>query len=490
VWQRLFRPEAFTLLVDATGATLWHRRWLPEGAPAGSPTHATALAHVLLKHARVAVRVVADDAAQDIVLDWLPPLRGRDRRILLARRVAQHCAGALFAACIGARREATQERITLWQLPAGGATAQWLHWLAALPNPAAGTVALPAVLAHGLAKLATQEPTHWLQGFWHTPAGLRHIVLQQNALILTRLLPVPQPTPELLAETMQQAAQTAQQYLARHGWRDGQSEQVIGIMPPALLAPLRGILPASVLLVPPAAMGAWLRCAWPTPEPHSLMAALGQHMPVPTFFLPAAAHQRRHRAWARWGWAATGALGLVSLYMFAQQGLLLQHARQQFRSATAAGAALQQTLTATRAGLSPQAASRSHWRHVRTVQAAKVAASPWPLLQALGTTLPPTLRLQELRWQAKDGADAPAATAMAVFNLLDLTGDKDSQQQIGLQRYQAYLKTLQAALPAATLRTVQAPFALGESQTFTDPAMLATTPPLAAPTARLELALP
>lgn len=481
--------EPFTLSVSAAGARLWHSRLLPEGLAADHPDRAANLAHILLGHPQRAVCVIADDPAQEILLHHIPLLKGSDRRILLQRRLEEHCPAALFAACIANQPLTEQERLSFLHLPTDTVSSQWLHWLAALPNPPGGTIAVTSILASIINRLTSKDATVWTQGLVLTPEGVRQIVLHHRKPLLTRVIPLTAPSAEQLAASLKEAAQQAHHYLARYGWRDNQSEQLIAITPFALQDALRPNLPSDFLLLTAHDVGQWLRCPTPTPDPWSMYAIAARQAgaALQRFYLPDAKRFIQHQAISRWGWAAAAMLLLLCGISTGLEWQNHQHQRDRLSLAATERDGINAALAQTRAMMGDDMQARTRLRHARLLQQATNQTTPWPLLKALATALPPEIRLNELQWEAK-GKDNTTHSALGL-SMLPTSSDKDIMQQQAVELYATLADTLQKTLPEAKIQRTQTPFALAANQTFSDPAMLqgATANLIAA---RLEITLP
>ncbi len=483
----LAAPDVFCLWVGAEGAQLWHRDLAPEPIFADHPDRAAALAHLLLAKPACRVLVIADDPAQEIRLDLMPLLRGRDRRQLIARRVQQHFPAAAFATCLHGQKQATQERIALFHMPEDGANALWKHWLAALPNPAAGLIPSTRIAARLLEQLAGNERPEWLHGFFLTATGLRHVVLHAGRAVLTLQHPLPSPTGEQIGKIIQQAAQGARQYLARHGWREEQSEQIIGIVPPAVLETARQHLPPEALLLTPAEVGHWLRLPQAIPDMTTLFCFIGQQQQsaLSPLLLPVERGFLQQQSYARMGWAVAATLLLTAGLMLGWHGWAYQQAQMDLVAAQAENHQIAQRMQQNRENMGDAALARARARQAQRLRQEQDAPTPWGLLTALGNTMPASLRLQELRWEVA----AQGTRATLALRVLSLAGDKDTQQQNALRLYDDFNAQLQQALPTAQLKTLQTPYALAADQTFSDPHMLQTTASGEAQ-AQLEVLLP
>lgn len=464
--------EQFTLFVEATGAWLHHPRLAAEGVFAAAPEQAADIAHLLLAAPRQPIVVVADDAAQSILLDSIPLLRGMDRRRLIVRRVRQHFPDAPFAACIATQREATQEKLMMLHLPAEGNTPRWVRWHSALPNPPGGTLATTRLAATMLWRVAGNELAEWLHGFFLTADGWRQVTLHQGQPILTRQIALTTPTPEMLAGSLQQAVRDAQNYLARYGWREDQSEQIIGVVPPEALEPTRLQLPPALLLLTPTEVGRWLKLAQPVTNWRQLCVAAARHYRATLIphLLPYESDALQQHQIAQWGTGIAASLLVGALALTGYQGLATQTVRLQLAAATTDARSIEQTRQAALQQMGDVTRARVRLRQARLLQQEN-APTPWPLLLALGQSLPEQVRLNHLQWEAQPGGGVSAVMRVRV---LSPEGNKDAVQQDALQRFMLLTQDLQQKLPSATVQPRQVPYALAAHETYSDVEMLQT----------------
>lgn len=467
-----FTREQFTLLVDASGAWLHHPRLAAEGLHAATPDQAADLAHLLLAAPQQPIVVVADDVGQEIRLDSMPLLRGMDRRRLIVRRVQQHFPGAPFAACIATQRDATQEKLMILHLPEAGNAPRWVRWHTALPNPPGGTLATTRLAATMLWRLAGNDLAEWLHGFFLTPDGWRQVTLHQGQPILTRHIALTTPAPETLAATLQQAVRDAQNYLARFGWREDQSEQIIGVVPPQLLEPTRLQLPPALLLLTPTEVGRWLKLPQPITDWRQLCVTAARHYraTLTPHLLPYESDTLQQHQIAQWGSSIAATLLLGALTLTGYQGIATQTVRAQLASAQADSRSIEQTRQAALHQMGDVARARVRLRQARLLQQDH-APTPWPLLTAVSKSLPKQVRLNHLQWEV---LPAGGVDAVMQVRVLSPEGTKDAVQQDALQRFSLFARALQQELPIATVQTRQVPYALAANQTFNDAAMLQT----------------
>ncbi|MBP7252666.1 MAG: hypothetical protein KBA75_04190 [Alphaproteobacteria bacterium] len=467
-----FTQEQFTLLVEASGAWLHHPRLAAEGLYAATPDQAADLAHLLLAAPQQSIVVLADDAGQEIRLDAMPLLRGMDRRRLIVRRVQQHFPGAPFAACIATQRDATQEKLMILHLPVEGAAPDWVRWHSALPNPPGGTLATTRLAAAMLWRLAGNELAEWLHGFFLTPDGWRQVTLHQGQPILTRQIPLSTPTPEMLATTLQQALRDAQNFLARFGWREDQSEQIIGVVPQHQLEPTRLQLPPALLLLTSTEVGRWLKLPQPVADWRQLCVAAARHYraTLTPHLLPYESDALQHHRIAQWGTSIAAALLIGALTLTGYEGIATQTVRAQLAAAETDAHSIEQTRQAALHQMGDVARARIRLRQARMLQQDN-APSPWPLLLALGKSLPEQVRLNHLDWEV---LPTGGVNAVMKVRVLSPEGNKDAVQQDALQRFTLFAKDLQLALPVAKVEALQVPYALAAHQTFNDTQMLQT----------------
>lgn len=465
--------NAFTLHIGSTGAWLQHPRYAPEGIFAARPEQAADLAQLLLAAPQCPLTVIADDATQELRYDQMPLLRGIDRRRLIVRRVQQYYPDEPFAACIASQRMSDHERLMILHLPIDGVTPRWLRWGAAMPNPPAGTIATTKIAAAMLWRLAGNDLAEWTHGFFLTEGGLRHVTLREGHPLLTRQIPLPSRTPEQIAATLQQSVQSAQLYLARHGWREDQSEQIIGILPPDLLEPTRLQLPPAMLLLSPAEVGRWLHLPNATPDWLQLSRAAAAHYRSSLYphYLPAEREVLQQNTIARFGTAIAAGLLLLGFGLTSREFIGVQQVRDQLAVATSEGRSIQQTAAAARQQMGDVAIARVRLRQARLLQQDKQAPTPWPFLLTLGKSLPAGMRINRLHWEPQSDGSVKAALKLRVLNA---DGSKDAIQQEALLRYADFTSGLVRNMPTLEIKTTQLPYALGPHETFNDPNMLQT----------------
>lgn len=467
-----FVKEQFTLLVEASGAWLHHPRLAAEGLYAATPEQAADLAHLLLAAPQQPIVVVADDAGQEIRLDAMPLLRGMDRRRLIVRRVQQHFPGAPFAACVATQRDAAQEKLMILHLPVEGNAPRWVRWHAALPNPPGGTLASARLAAAMLWRLAGNELAEWLHGFFLTPDGWRQVTLHQGQPILTRQIALTTPTPDMLATTLQQAVRDAQNYLARFGWREDQSEQIIGVVSQEQLEPTRLQLPPALLLLTPTEVGRWLKLPQPVADWRQLCVAAARHYraTLTPHLLPKESDALQQHHIAQWGTSVAAALLIGAMTLTSYEGIATQAVRAQLAAAETDSRSIEQTRQAALHQMGDVARARVRLRQARLLQQDN-APTPWPLLLALGKSLPEQVRLNHLAWEVQP---AGGVNAVMKVRVLSPDGNKDAVQQDALQRFTLFAKDLQLAIPTAKVEALQVPYALAAHQTFNDAQMLQT----------------
>ncbi len=485
----LLPDTSFTLLVQAEGAWLWHAAHCPQPLFAATPAEARDLGQILLANPRSGVTVVADDAGQSILLDNMPLLSGLDRRQLIVRRVQQHCPDNPFAACIAGQRQAETERLSILHLPTGSATETWLQWLSALPNPPGGTIISTKIAAHLLWRLAGNDLAAWMHGFIVTDHGLRHTVLHDGQPVLTQMLPLADQSAPTIASAIQQATQAAHNYLARHGWREDASEQVVGIVAPAVLDAVKKVLPPAYLMLTPTEVGRWLHCRRDTGDWKQLYAVAAQQFrsALQPLVLPQEAQVLRHGQIAAFGKVAAMFILLSGGLLTGYRGWEYAVARQGLMVAQAEHKSINQAMADSRAAMGDVAKARTRLRQAKLMQTDMASPTPWPLLIALDNSMGQRMRLNELQWEAGNSQVPPRA--LMKLRLLSPEDDKDSMQQEAVRLYYEFAKDLREKLPGAKLRTLRTPYGLDNNQRFADAAMLQTVATREA-TAELEVVLP
>ncbi len=480
--------NAFTLHIGCTGAWLQHPRYAPEGLFAAKPEQAADLAQLLLAAPQCPLTVIADDATQELRYDQMPLLRGIDRRRLIVRRVQQHYPDEPFAACIASQRMAEHERLMILHLPIDGVTPRWLRWSAAMPNPPAGTIATTKIAAALLWRLAGNDLAEWTHGFFLTDGGLRHVTLREGHPLLTRQIPLPSRTPQQIAATLQQAVQSAQLYLARHGWREDQSEQIIGVLPPDLLEATRLQLPPAMLLLSPAEVGRWLHLPAGTPDWLQLCRVAAAHYRPSLYphYLPTERAILQQNMMARCGTAIAASLLLLGFGLAGNEFLNVRQVREQLAVATTESRGIQQAAMTARQQMGDVAIARVRLRQARLLQQDKHAPTPWPFLLAVGKALPDQMRINHLHWEPQPDGSVKAALKLRVLNA---AGNKDAVQQEALLRYADFTSGLVRFMPTLEIKTTQMPYALGPHETFNDPSMLQTVA-VGEANAELEVRMP
>jgi hypothetical protein len=472
--------QSFRLLVTTAGASLWHPQELPIGISADHPDRAASLGHQLLQRPRDPVRVIADDAAQEILLETMPALRGQDRRLLIQKRLQRYTENSLFAFSDSWRQDRAQELLAVLRLPAETPTVHWLQWLAALPNPLQGVSASADLLA----RFVTAEAPHYALGrsqiFQARADGTRHIVLQDGKAIMTRWLPVLTDAPEQAAQQLQRYDAEASTYLARYGFRGEPTLRRLLFLPAGSTS--QSCEQALQTL-------GWSDLKLIETELPDPLLRLPQRLfdSAPTYLPPAARNKLQHRRLALVGRVAAALVLTAALGLGVLAWVEWQYTHRILLAVKAEETALRTKIAGQLAKGDRDLRARMEIRQIEALQRNWVRQEPWPWLQEVGKNLPPEIRLGDLVWQAPT---ATSGQTLALGLRIELPAtDKDRAQLTGITLYQQLSQKLRAALPQLKLKETQAPFALAPQESFSDRAMLDTQSPTQT-LARLELSEP
>lgn len=479
----------FLLHVGATGARLFHPRFLPNPLFACRPDEAQELETVLISRPNLGVTVLANDAAQEFHCEELPRLSFMDRRILIQRRLRQNFPAPSLAACLDSRRGDSGETFVMAHWPSYAPAFAWLRWLDALPNPQEGAILCGEVAAAIACKLVRQRSA-WLHGIFATVDGLRYVALRRGLPVLTRLVPLTeQDDKAAIADTLRQVLYQGRQYLARHGWRANDPESLVAIMPALDDEELQFALPETSLVLTPDAAARRLRFE-PCANGTELLAAYARKYKRRFCRLvqPEKIRARREHVIARVGWGVATASFVTLMAMSGTEFYDWRLAERGMAALKAQETQIRSSITALEQGLSGTMSPRLRLRQTQTLRLTiqKTMAEPWALIGGLQRALPPQIRLDEFTWQTDGGAGAVANLHLRFRQQAE---DKDVAQKEALELYQALTAQLRIALPAMTVTALQAPYALDAAHSFTDTAMLETRPPSSA-SAVLEIRQP
>lgn len=163
--------------------------------------------------------LLADLADEAYQLESIPAVSGRDRRALIARRLAQHFFGSPYSTVVSLGREQDgrrDERILLTSIPRANLLDPWINRLtqhdaalAALYTPALLTPAL-------LQRIRPNAPQGLLVSFSH--AGIRQTYFENNGLRFSRLSPPPDGPFSGWGEACLRETQKTLQYLSAQRW--------------------------------------------------------------------------------------------------------------------------------------------------------------------------------------------------------------------------------------------------------------------------------
>lgn len=223
------------LLASAGRIAAWLRRGGSVGIDAefvADDQGFAAFAGYLAQHRNFDFTMLADLADEEFESQDLPPLRGRDRRTLVARKLEQIHAGSPLRAAIacGRRRDGRRdERVLFAALPQPPALTRWLQALEDADAALAGVVSA-AQLIERLPSLRAQALPYRLV-VTATRAGLRQTLLENGRLRLSRLTPASADAD--LPKTCAAEASRLRQYLVGRALADD------AVLPVAVLAESR-----------------------------------------------------------------------------------------------------------------------------------------------------------------------------------------------------------------------------------------------------------
>lgn len=187
---------------------------------------------------------LTDEAFQ---LEAIPPVRGRDRRILIDRKLGQHFRGTPLRAAISlghgseGRRD---ERLLLCALPSHAQFEPWLRCLRQVGARLVGVFSLPVVIASMASKLF--GPTDRALIVCVARSGVRQTFLDQGRLRFSRLTPLMSDSSDDLASVVAAESGRTHKYLV--GQRLVASDSplpVLVLAHPAHFDAIRALLPGS-----------------------------------------------------------------------------------------------------------------------------------------------------------------------------------------------------------------------------------------------------
>lgn len=270
------------LYLDASGLSAYRRdgkQWLEERHFPSAGTCQLEFSNYLRAHRHGDFQLLADLAHEEILIDDVPWLRGKDRQALIARKLEQHFPARQFRLCTSQGRKAgmpQREKLLLASFTQNDDFTPWLHCLEAEKSRLSGiysTSQLVEKIIQGLGQVAANSLL-----FIHGASGLRQYLLLDGKIQLCRnLAHAPEEMPERLTSELEKL----RQYLLNHH-----------------LCPREAALPAYFFGESPAPAGF-------TMPPDSLKAkhfflqALARHCPDRQFAPPALLQQARQARWQR-----------------------------------------------------------------------------------------------------------------------------------------------------------------------------------------------
>jgi len=145
----------------------------------------------VLRHLACDFLLLADVADEEFELQELPPVRGSDRRALIARKLEQVHAGKPLKAAIACGRAASgrrEERVLFAALVPPTALARWLHILERTRASVERVHLVAQAVEHLPCVRARPAPCRIVVTTTH--AGLRQTVLEDGRLRFSRLTPI------------------------------------------------------------------------------------------------------------------------------------------------------------------------------------------------------------------------------------------------------------------------------------------------------------
>ncbi len=282
------------LLLDShqLGLYRWHQGELQEQArhPLGSAGQA-ALARWLEAHRDTQLRLLANLAEEGFQVETLPYLRGKDRRVVLERRQAQHFFGTPYVleTSLGhLQTHRKEERVLLAALTQPALLEPWLQLLQQGHIPFAGLYSMPQ-LTGTLCRLLDLPLERCLVLTVH-PHGLRQSLVMGGETVFSRLTPLADSSIAGMAGSIAAEAHKLHQYLTsqRLIGRDEQLTVCPLVQQRALEAVGRTCLSQGPLVFQPLELGqaaSRLGCRW-VPE---------DSLADPLFLHLLASHPPRHQ---------------------------------------------------------------------------------------------------------------------------------------------------------------------------------------------------
>lgn len=209
----------YFLFISDTALSVWQRQAGLMQCSARYQADADGVAgfeRLLTARPRALWSVLFDLQEEDCRIETIPPARGRDRLLLITRRLQQLYRHTSYHGVLGqgrAEAPARHERLLLAAQTNPAPLALWLAPLQAQQARLVGLYSISLLGAQHLPRLPTLPP-HALLISQQADSGLRQLYLEQGQLRLSRLSHVTSTEPALLAAQIQEEAAQARQYLA------------------------------------------------------------------------------------------------------------------------------------------------------------------------------------------------------------------------------------------------------------------------------------
>lgn len=403
------------LLLDAHQLALhvWHQSRLEEAQRFSLDTDGqAAFQRWLAAHPETELSLLANLAEEGFQVETLPYLRGRDRQVVLERRLAQHFFSTpltLVQSLGHLHSHRKEERVLLAALTQPALVEPWLQAIRTARVPCAGLYGIPQ-LTGSLCRLLGLPRERCLILTIH-PHGLRESLVMGGEAVFSRLTPLPDSSIAGMATSIASEAHKLHQYLS--------SQRIIGRDESLSVCPL--VHPRALEAVQSACpdLGA-LR--FQVQDLHAAAAKLGLHSPPagnhadPLFLHLLATHRPRQQfapaelrhdymvARIRSGLVAGSIVILLAGLLWMSKELVIAHQLQGETAHMESETASQQAEYAQLAGqvtgpaLDPESLRLLLARYDELVQQQD---SPCRAMRELSHALDaaPAVRLEKLRWE-------------------------------------------------------------------------------------------
>lgn len=364
----------------------------------------------LAQHADSSFRLLADVAEENFHLESLPPVRGRDRQALLARKRSQHSHGTPYAAEIplGREKQGRRDEIVLFAaLTRYSVLMPWLHACDTSGTQVAGLYSAPQLLARLAPRLKLSNDPHLLLSLGR--GGFRQTYFDRGRLSLSRLSSLAGTTTEdRIAHCAEETGKLIRHLTSQGLFKPGEYVAASILAPADEHRHWRRHCPDTAeiryALVDSGALGNSLGCVSAAPDTScdALLLHLLASSPPTQQFAPASTLKAHHLKQWRQSSRLAGSAALAAGLVLAMP--LIWHARHLEQET--------KTLTA-----EPSPAVQQDARLVALAQALEQlpASSPLPawlhLSQALDAA--PNVELHQLDWHANDGQQPAALEILA-----------------------------------------------------------------------------